>query len=108
MKKGTKTATLQARVCPDIHESVQRLADAWKLKPSDIVRIAIEHYVAVNSSRPNPLIGSTGVDPFEVALKMNEAAASSAAPSPASPTERTFEDIARTFESTKRKPRTGS
>lgn len=104
--KSQKTATLQARVSPEVQASVQRLADAWKLKASDIVRIALEHYVAINVSRPNPLIANTGVDPFEVALRLNEANANSAQPSPSSPTERSAGDIAQKVARTPRKPKT--
>ena len=103
-----KTAVIRARCGPDIEARVKRLAEAWHLKPSDIVRLAVEHYIAVNETRPNPLVASTGVDPFEVALKMNEEAASSAPAASASPIARSVEDMARTVENRKRKPRTGS
>lgn len=50
-----QTANLRARCEPELAERVEALARKWKMKSSDIVRIAIEDYLAARENTPNPL-----------------------------------------------------
>lgn len=50
-----KTAVLRARCSETLSREVVALAAAWGLQPSDIVRYAVEDYVAHYLGQPNPL-----------------------------------------------------
>lgn len=51
-----QTANLRARCEPELAARVEDLAKQWRLKPSDIVRIALEDYLARRAGAPNPLL----------------------------------------------------
>jgi len=51
-----QTANLRARCEPELAARVDELAKQWRLKPSDIVRIALEDYLARRAGAPNPLL----------------------------------------------------
>lgn len=52
---GMKTAVIRARCSQDLSDRVAALAAAWGLQPSDIVRQALEDYVAHYNGQANPL-----------------------------------------------------
>ena len=52
----TQMAVIRARCDVELVERVDELARQWRMKPSEIVRIAIESYLAERLGTSNPLI----------------------------------------------------
>jgi hypothetical protein len=50
------SAFIKARCEPELVERVDALAAHWKMRPSDIVRIALESYLGERAGTANPMI----------------------------------------------------
>ena len=55
MSKPTKSASITVRCSMDLKQQVDALAAQWNLDTSDIVRMAVEDYVAQRFGTTNPL-----------------------------------------------------
>lgn len=55
---SNKTEKLEVRCSPKLRQALERVAEAQEMKLSEVVRAALEHYVAPSQAFTVPVLGT--------------------------------------------------